>query len=108
ELQKVGKVDLLDMVGAKATAYFASLEPGDLSDETLAQQAKALRQIGEVQVTKARYSEAMLSFTTANSRAAAVVKKNPKNGDVLFERAQAEYWIGFVHRKRGDFSAMGE
>lgn len=108
ELQKIGRLQLLDAVGEKAMAYFAALDPRDLTDTALVRQAKALTQIGEVRMDQARYADAHAAFTAAYDRAAALAARHPKNGDMLFERAQAEYWIGFVARKRGDSAAERE
>jgi serine/threonine-protein kinase len=57
---------------------------------------------------EAKYDEADRAFRTAYGRAAALASRHPGNGDMLFERAQAEYWIGAVNRNRGDFSAARE
>lgn len=104
ELQKIGRLKLLDQVGDKAMAYFAELNPRDLTDTALARQAKALTQIGEIRMDQARYNDAQVTFTTAYDRAAALAARHPKNGDVLFERAQAEYWLGYVADRRGDLA----
>ena len=108
ELQKIGRLNLLDAVGEKAMAYFAALDPRDLTDTALTRQAKALTQIGETRMDQARYPEAAAAFTTAYTRAAALAARHPQDGDMLFERAQAEFWIGFVARERGDFPAARE
>ena len=102
ELQKIGRLELLDSIGEKAMAYFAALDPRDLTDTALTRQAKALTQIGEIRLDQARYDEAFTAFSAAYARAAALADRYPENGDMLFERAQAEYWIGFVARRRGD------
>jgi serine/threonine protein kinase/tetratricopeptide (TPR) repeat protein len=108
ELAKIGKLNLLDSVGAKAMAYFTALDPRDLTDATLTRQAKALTQIGEVRMEQARYPEAEQAFTAAYARSAALVTRHPTNGDMIFERGQAEYWIGFVADRRGDRAAHRE
>jgi len=108
ELQKIGRLSLLDTVGEKAMAYFAALDPRDLTDTALTRQAKALTQIGEIRMDQARYTDASTAFTTAYTRAAALAARHPKDADMLFERAQAEYWIGFVARERGDFPTARE
>lgn len=108
ELKKAGRLNLLDAVGEKALTYFNSLDPRDLTDTALARQAKALTQIGEIRFDEARYPEAEKAFTTAYERAAALAQRYPNNGDMLFERAQAEYWLGFVHRTRGEFGPARE
>ena len=108
ELQKIGRLNLLDSVGEKALAYFASLDPRDLTDTALTRQAKALTQIGETRMDQAKYTEAATAFATAYQRATVLTTRHPQNGDMLFERAQAEYWIGFVARRRGELSAEYE
>jgi eukaryotic-like serine/threonine-protein kinase len=107
-LKKVGRLDLLDSVGEQAMSYFAALDPRTLSDTVLARQAKALTQIGETRTEQARYPEATAAFTTAYQRAAALAARHPRDPDMLFERAQAEYWIGFIARRRGDFATTRE
>lgn len=108
ELKKLGRLSLLDAVGDKATAYFDTLDPRDLTDSALASQAKALTQIGENRMDQARYTEAARAFATAYARAAALAARNPNSGEALFGRAQAEYWVGFVNWKRGNLAAASE
>lgn len=102
ELKKLSRLDLLDAVGDKSIEYFNSLNPRDLTDTALMRQAKALTQIGDNRVEEARYPDAVRAYTAAYDRAAALAARHPQNGDMLFERAQAEFGIGFVHRKAGD------
>jgi serine/threonine-protein kinase len=108
EIQKVGKLSLLDAVGDKALGYFAALDPRDLTDTALSRQARALYQIGDVRLTQGRYGAAEQAFTISYRRAAALAARHPQDADLLFERAQAEYWIGVVHRKRGEQAAAAE
>ncbi len=108
ELQKIGRLELLDAVGAKAMDYFAALDPRDLTDTALTRQSRALTQIGEIRMSQARYPEAAAAFTAAYDRAAALTERYPENADMLFERAQAEFWIGFVARRRGEFATERE
>ncbi|MCX6953210.1 MAG: serine/threonine-protein kinase [Verrucomicrobia bacterium] len=102
ELEKAGRLNLLDDVGEKAMSYFTALDPRDLTDTALARQAKALYQIGDTRLKQARFPEATVAFTTSYARAAELVERHPRDGDMLFERAQAEYWLGFAARRRGD------
>jgi serine/threonine protein kinase/tetratricopeptide (TPR) repeat protein len=104
QLAKVDRLDVLEAVGDKAMAYFASREARDLDDTTLARHAKALTQIGEIRMAQARYAEATAAFAEAYRRASALAARHPHDGEMLFERGQAEYWNGFVHWKRGEFA----
>ncbi|HXQ45254.1 MAG TPA: protein kinase, partial [Caulobacteraceae bacterium] len=102
QLAKVGRLDVLESVGDKAMAYFASRDARDLSDTELARHSKALTQIGEIRMEQARYGEAAEAFSEAYGRAAALAARHPKDGALLFERGQAEYWNGFIHLRRGE------
>ena len=110
DLKKVGQLALLEKVGNKAQGYFATADPRDLTDTALTRQAKALTQIGEIRLDQkdVRYAEALQAFVTAYQRSAALVARHPRDGDMLFERAQAEFWIGNVHRMRGDLAPAAE
>ncbi|MEO6995278.1 MAG: protein kinase [Lacunisphaera sp.] len=104
QLAKVGRLDVLESVGDKAMDYFSSRETSGMDDPTLARRAKALTQIGEIRMDQARYSDAAAAFAEAYKQASALVARHPKDGDMIFERGQAEYWNGFVHWQRGEFA----
>ncbi len=108
ELQKIGRLSLLDRVGEQAMAYFAALNPRDLTDTALARQARALTQIGQIRLDEARYPEASAAFQTAYDRAAALAARHPQDADMLFERAQAEFWLGYTARQRGETDTQRE
>jgi eukaryotic-like serine/threonine-protein kinase len=101
-VKKVGRLDILEPVVDKEMAYFAALAPRDRSDAAIARNATALTQIGEIRKTQARYSEAIAAFTDAYNSAAALSARHPKDWELLFNRGQAEYWIGSVHQARGE------
>ncbi|HET7536535.1 MAG TPA: serine/threonine-protein kinase [Candidatus Didemnitutus sp.] len=107
-LDKVGRLEVLDQVGDKAMAYFSSLKPGEVDDARLLRHAKALRQIGEIRMAQARYNDAAAAFNEAYARASALASRHPRDGDILFERGQTEFWVGLVSRKRGDLAATTE
>jgi len=108
QLAKVGRLDVLESAGDRAMAYFSSRKAEGLDDATLARYAKALRQIGEIRMDQARFPDAQAAFAEAYERASALVRRHPRDGDMLFERGQAEYWVGFVHWRRGDHATAGE
>lgn len=107
ELKKIGRLSVLDAVGAKAMAYFDSLDVRDASDTALARQATALTQIGQNRLDQVRYAEAAVAFATAYERAAALVKRNPANKDMWFERGRAEHWLGYTDLQRRELASAG-
>jgi tetratricopeptide (TPR) repeat protein len=106
-LTKVGRLDLMRSVDDKATGYFATLDPRDLSDRTLEEQARSLTGIGEVRLNEGSYKEAMTAFREAHTRTSALYQRQPEKGQRLFDLAQAQFWIGFVALQQGRYSDAG-
>ena len=104
QLAKVGRLDVLESASDKAMAYFSTRKAEGLDDSALARYAKALTQIGEIRMEQERYPEALAAFAEAYDRSSALALRNPRSGDFLFERGQAEYWNGYVNWNRGEFA----
>ncbi len=96
-LNPLGRLDVLETVLDKTMAYFAGLGERDMTDTTLARQAQAMVRIGEIRATQGRYPEARESFRQAYNSSAALVRHNPGNQQLLFDRGQAEFWIGWMY-----------
>lgn len=107
-LKKADQLEALDDAAKKVMVYFKSLDPRDLTDRSNTQQAKLFTQIGQIYLAQLHYDVAVESFTAALNRAAALVARHPRSGEMLFERAQAEYWIGDVYYLQGKYAATGQ
>lgn len=101
KLTTVGRLDLMRAVDDKATGYFASLDPRDISDRALEEQARSLTGIGRVRLDEGNHEEALSAFREAHSRSLVLFERQPEYGRRLFDLAQAEYWIGFVAWRQG-------
>ena len=105
KLTTVGRLDLMRSVDDKATTYFATLDPRDLSDRALEEQARSLTGIGQVRLEEGKHDAAMAAFREAHARSTALHERQPADGRRLFDLAQAQYWIGFVYWQQGNFDA---
>ncbi|MCI4568056.1 TIR domain-containing protein [Lysobacter sp. CFH 32150] len=103
KLTTVGRLDLMRAVDNKATTYFATLDPRDLSDRALEEQARSLTGIGQVRLDEGSHDAAMTAFREAHARSTALRERQPANGQRLFDLAQAEYWIGYVALQQGRY-----
>lgn len=103
KLTTVGRLDLMRAVDDKAIGYFATLQPRDLSDRALEEQARSLTGIGQVRLEEGNHAEAMAAFHEALARSSTLYERAPGNGQRLYDRAQAEYWIGYVALQQGDY-----
>ncbi|MEY2877761.1 MAG: hypothetical protein RLZZ15_141, partial [Verrucomicrobiota bacterium] len=106
-LRKADQLDALDDVAKRVMAYFQSLDPRDLTDRSNTQHAKLFTQIGQIYLARMHYAGATESFTAAHQRTAALAARQPRNGDALFERAQAEYYLGYVPYVQGKYAEAG-
>ncbi len=110
ELGGIGRLDLMEAVGNEAIAYFETLDPDELTPETLLQRGRALRQIGDVRVDQGDYEEGMRLF----SRALVTFDALPENQSasdtpvaeqLAFERALTHLARSGVHYARGDIDS---
>ncbi len=101
KLATVGRLDLMVAVDDKATAYFGTLQPRDLNQHALEQQARLLTGIGQVRLDQGHGDQAMLAFRDSYARSSELLRRQPGNGQRLFDKAQAEYWIGFAFWRQG-------
>ena len=97
KLEKVGRLEILDDVGAKAMDYFAAVPESSLSDEELAQRSAALYQIGDVRITQGRLAEAEQPLLQSLALARSLADRHPDDGQRLFDLAQSHFWVGFVN-----------
>lgn len=107
KLATVGRLDLMRSVDDKATGYFAALDPRDLTDRSLEEQARSLTGIGQVRLEGGDHEAAMAAFREAHARSTALQQRAPGDGQRLFDLAQAEYWIGYVALQQGRYEQAG-
>lgn len=102
-LDPLGRLDLMEKLGEEAMDYFAVVDLDSLSDEELLRQAEVIMQLGEIRLAQLEYKQALTAFTEAYNRASALYRNSPGDGERLFVRAQAEYWIGYVSWQTNSF-----
>ncbi|EDL49603.1 TIR domain-containing protein [Erythrobacter sp. SD-21] len=105
ELEPVGRLDLLDGVGARAMEYYASQEVADLTAEELARRARAVQLVAEMHNLRGDNEKALPAFQQVARTTAELVERDPDDTDALFAHGQSLYWVGYIAWQRGD---MGE
>lgn len=108
KLDEVGRLDILDSVGSEARAYLETLDPREITDESLEQTAKAWRQLGEVSFGRGDLPGAMDAFQRSLVIQQELQRRHPDATAVLFELGNAEFWVGYVHYEQGDYDAADE
>ncbi len=101
-LSAVGRLDAMGGTAEQVLSYFRARNDEQASDETLAQYAEALRQIGEVRLKQGELDNAEALFGEASSLAQGLVVRAPDNGTLAADLANSRFWLGYVHLRRGD------
>lgn len=108
KLEPLGRLDLLDSVGARALAYYESQDKSDLSDEALAQRSRALTLMGEMAFTRGDLDGALRRYRAAMAGTAEAVRRAPDNPNNLFNHAQNVFWVGYIDYQRGGLAKASD
>ena len=101
KLDPLGRLDVLDSVGARALAYYESQDKGALSDESLAQRSKALTLLGEIANTRGDLDTALRLYREAYASTGESLRRDPSNPERMYEHAQNVFWVGFIDWQQG-------
>lgn len=107
KLEPVGRLDLLDSVGARALAYYEKQDKSDLSEEALAQRSRALTLMGEMAFTRGDLDRALRLYREAMASTGEAMRRAPDKPQNLFDHAQNVFWVGYVDFQRGDLDKAG-
>jgi tetratricopeptide (TPR) repeat protein len=103
KLDEVGRLDILEGVGGRVGEYLQTLDPSEVTDESLIQQAKVWRQLGEVSMDQGNLPRALEAFGTSRDILGELHRRKPGSAQFVYELGNAEFWVGYVHLERGEF-----
>ena len=102
KLEPLGRLDVLDSVGARALAYYEKQNKADLSDAALAQRSRALTLMGEMANTRGDLDGALRRYREAMAGTSEAVRRAPNDPQRLFDHAQNVFWVGYIDYQRGN------
>lgn len=103
-LQEVGRLDILDQIGTKVTAYITNIGGNRLSVDAQLQHIQALKLIGEIRLAQAKNDDALESFNSAYQQTSKLQREFGKQEKLLAASSELSYWIGYIHYLRGDLA----
>lgn len=106
-LDAVGRLDVLDAVGAQTMRYYARQDVKALEPDELAQRARALQMVGELRSARGDFTRAGAAFEQAAATTGELRARDPQNGQRVFDHAQSVFWVGSVAMQRGDRATEG-
>lgn len=101
KLAQVSRLDIMEAVDDHAMSYFQSLPTTDVTDEALAERAKALEKIGSVRLDQGHLPAAMNAYQAALQITGHLADAAPK--DTARQLSYAEVWafVGMTHWRQG-------
>jgi tetratricopeptide (TPR) repeat protein len=102
-LEPVGRLDVLDAVGAKVLGYYATQKESVMTPDALGRRARALLLLGEIEDIKGDSGKALALFEQAAETTGVLLAAEPDNQQRVFEHAQSYYWVGTMEWAQGDF-----
>jgi len=105
KLESLGRLDVLDKVGAAATKYFTAVPEQELSEAELLRRSQMLYQIGDVRIRQGDLAGAAAPMEESLALARRLAELSPDDGERLFALGQSHFWVGFVRWQRGDLAA---
>jgi tetratricopeptide (TPR) repeat protein len=101
KLAQVSRLDIMEAVDDQAMQYFQSLPTTDVTDEALAQRAKALEKIGNVRMDQGHLPAAMQAYQSSLKFAAALASAKPGDTGRQVAYARTMAFIGMAHWYQG-------
>ncbi|WP_417473762.1 TIR domain-containing protein [Luteimonas mephitis] len=104
-LEPVGRLDALESVGERALAYYDRQSVKSLDPDSLAQRARALHLIGEIDDRRGDIKAARSAFTRARASTAELLLREPDRPQRIYDHAQSVFWNGYTDLQYGDIRA---
>ena len=101
KLTVMGRLDVLDSVGAKALVYFAAVPASQLSDEESFRRAQALQQLGEVRMAQGKLPDAAQLMGQSLVISQRLARRDSLNGRWQIGLAHSHFWAGNVDWELG-------
>ncbi len=101
-LEPVGRLDVLDAVGAKVIEYYDGQAAHHLSLDDLGRRARAFQLLGEIDSDMGDLDSAYQHFNTAYQATSRIIAVDPNQPDRIYQHAQSAFWAGYFAWRRSE------
>jgi len=108
KLAPIGRLEILNDVGAQAQEYFGSIPEEEFSEEELMNRSRAFYQIGDVRIQEGNFDLAAPAFGESLRQARELSGRNPDNLEWLFNLGQSHFGVGNLFFERGELDGAQE
>lgn len=102
KLDPVGRLDVLDAVGARALRYYDIQDPRSLDANALGHRSRALHMIGDLRDRRGDIEGARAAFRRARDTTAELLYRAPEDPQRIFDHAQSVFYVGYMDWQHGD------
>jgi len=95
-------LNTLGKISARAMDYLQRLDSASLTVETSIRVGQALRQLGNVNLGQGKLTEAAQAYQRSLDLFREMAERHPESQDLVFEKAQAEFYVGNYYYKQKD------
>lgn len=100
-LAPVGRLEVLDAVGAKVIDYYAAQPPNEMSPDSQGRRARAFHLLGRIDEAQGELDSAYQHFQNAYAATSRILAVDPSEPARIYEHSQSTYWVGyFAWRQR--------
>lgn len=103
-LEPVGRLDVLDAVGAKVIEYYETQPARSLMADSLGRQSRAYHLLGEIDGAQGNLDGAIVHFRNAYLTTQQILAVDPDAPARIYEHSQSAYWVGYFAYLRGDLA----
>ena len=104
KLEPVGRLDILNGVGAKVMDYYGSQGVADMDDGRIARRARAQHLLGQVALGTGKMDEAQAQIDAAYALTKEVLARTPDDTGAIFAHAQSAFWVGNVFHQQNEIT----
>jgi tetratricopeptide (TPR) repeat protein len=101
-LEPVGRLDVLDAVGAKVIEYYDGQGAVAMTTDELGRRARAFHLLGVIDSAQGDLENAYEHFRIAYQSTSRILAVEPTMGERVYEHAQSAYYVGYFAWRRGD------
>jgi tetratricopeptide (TPR) repeat protein len=103
QLEPVGRLAVLDSVGARALTYYDELGQAQMDADSIGRRSRAMLLLGEIQRGKGNLSQAADMFSRVAEDTALLLAEDPGNTKRIYDHAQSTFWQGYIAWEILDF-----
>lgn len=101
-LEPVGRLEVLDAVGAKVIEYYEDQAVARMTADSLGRRSRAFHLLGEIDAAQGNLEAAIAHFRNAYLTTQQILAVDPDEPARIYEHSQSAFWVGYFAYRQGD------